>query len=88
MPLFGPDPKDALIESLQNERDYLRAKVDELEKQLLALHSTHAYRLVHGDDAGVIPVKAGQPDPYTLKATSFEPDFSLAKVEAQFKGGD
>lgn len=87
MALFGRDPKDALVESLQNERDYLRSKVDELEKQLLAIHSTHAYRLVHGED-NVPPVIPGKPDPYTLKATDYEPDFNLAKVEAQFKGGD
>jgi len=89
VPLFGPDPKDTIIEALQNERDYLRARVAELEKQLLAIHSTHAYRLVHGDN-DLPPVKPGRPDPYSLKATDYEPEFSLAKVEALFsrKEGD
>jgi hypothetical protein len=84
VPLFGPDPKDAVIEVLTNERDYLRAKVEELEKQLLALTSTHAYRLVHGEDVGP-PARPPTPDVYTLKATDAKPDFTLAQVEAHFR---
>lgn len=56
MALWGedkPDAKDLLIETQADEIRYLRAKVDELQKELLAMTSSSAYRLVHRD----------QPDP-------------------------
>ena len=84
MSLFGRDPKDDVIDTLRDERDYLRGKVAELEKQLLALTSTHAYRLVHGE-GDLPPARPGEPDPFTLKATVYEPEKTLAAIEAQFR---
>lgn len=88
MPLFGPDPKDELIELLKDERNYLRAKVADLEKQLLALHSGHAFRMVHGEEPPPRPTAPGSPDAYTLKTTTYEPGFSKTQVEASFNRGD
>lgn len=84
MAIFGPDPKDEVIKILTDERDYLRAKMAELEKQLLALTSTHAFRLVHGPEEAP-PAKPVPPDPYTLRSIRHLPDFKLSEVEASFK---
>ena len=49
MGIFGEDPRDLFIASQKEEIQYLRGKVDELQRELLAMTSTSAYRLVHKD---------------------------------------
>lgn len=84
MQIFGPDPKDEVIQLLKDERDHLRARIAELEKQFLALTSTHAFRLVHGQE-DELPAKPIPPDPYTLRSVDHVPEFNLAAVEASFR---
>lgn len=50
MGLFGEDPRDLFIASQKDEIQYLRSKVDELQRELLAMTSSSAYRLVHKAD--------------------------------------
>ncbi len=91
MSIFGRDardPKDEVIAALTNERDYLREKVTELEKQLLALISTHAYRLVHGDPSeaqAAQPDKGKVADPISLRSVEYRPAISAADVESKFR---
>lgn len=91
MALFGrdphaPDPKDEMISLLKDERDYLRAKVKELEQQLLAINNVHAYRLLH---QGEIPEPESHPLPPTAfeqKSVVYTPDWTLSKLERAAKG--
>ena len=81
MAIFGPDPKDEIISVLREERDYLRRKLEEMEKQFLALTSTHAFRLVHPEEKGN-EVPAPPPDDAFLKKTSdHRPSFTLRDLE-------
>ncbi len=85
--MFGRiDPKDEVIEALRNERDYLRVKIAELEKHLLALTSTHAFRLLHPEEAAANPPKPAPPDPYTLRDTEHTPERSLEAISQDFVG--
>lgn len=79
MPLFGDDPKDLLITSQRDEIAYLRAKVDELQKELLAMTSTSAYRLVHnagpepeGPPPALTPMQMRDGEPFRPKRTAGE----------------
>ena len=88
MGLFGEDPKDMLIATLANERDYLRAKVDELQKELLAMTNTSAYRLVHRD-----PLEPEAEGPLALSpvqlrsAEPVKPDQTLGEAKAAYGPG-
>ena len=82
----APDPKDDLIAELRSERDYLRAKVEQLEKQLLALHDAHAYRLLHPADAPRPPARPSEPTPYEKRGQVHEPKESLAVLQQKADG--
>lgn len=85
MPLFGDDPKDMVIEELRSERDYLRAKVDELQKELLAMTSTSAYRLVHQPEVDPPGAPLGE-DLFSKRSEPYKPRLSQAQVKANFGG--
>jgi hypothetical protein len=85
MPLFGgSDPKDEVIALLREERDHLRARVSELEKQVLALSSPSAYRLIHHEPAPSERPSKETPDAYALRSVVYRP----AKTLEQIKLGD
>ena len=85
MPLFGADPKDELIATLRDERDHLRARVRELEEQLLALTSPAAFRVVH--PAAAPPAKPREAnaavDPYTARSVTYVPDKRLSEIKSE-----
>ena len=89
MPLFGEDPKDLLIASQKEEIQYLRVKVDDLTKELLALTSSSAYRLVHQEQE---PEGEGVPLPPTpaqrRHGEPVKPNHTLAEIRSQWPGGD
>jgi hypothetical protein len=83
----GPDPKDEIIAVLRDERDYLRRKVEEMEKQFLAMTSTHAFRLVHPEERGnETPAIPPVEDAFTKKTSDHRPTFSLKDVEVLVAG--
>lgn len=81
-----PDPKDAIIDLLKDERAYLRAKVTDLEAQLLAIHNAHAYRLLYRPPANDPLPGSGESTVYEQRGTVFDPNFSLLKLEQRMKG--
>jgi hypothetical protein len=84
MPLFGEDPKDLLIQSQKEEIQYLRAKVDELQRELLAMTSTSAYRLVHksGEEP---PAPPPTPTPMQMRgAEPYKPELTEAQIKAEW----
>lgn len=79
MALFDrTDPKDALIETLREERDHLRERVRELEKQLLAVAQPGAYRLVHREVSPNAPPAKPPFDPYVARGQVYKPETTLA----------
>lgn len=89
MGIFGDDPKDQTIAALMSERDYLRAKVDELQKEFLAMTSSSAYRLVHSEPDAP-PEHMGPPalSPAQLRdAEPIKPEQSLGEVKAAYGPG-
>ena len=66
--------------------DDLRTKVDELQKELLAVHNAHAFRLMHRPPGTEPPTKPAEPSVYDLRNIEHKPDFTLQKIEQQVKG--
>ena len=88
MSLFGEDPKDTLIASLQGEIEYLRGQVKELQGQILALTSAGAYRLTHE----AAPEPPGTPPPLSpMQLRDAEPSKenlrTVAELQAQWDPG-
>lgn len=83
MPLFGEDPKDVAIKLLTEERDHLRVRVADLEKQLMAVTNPGAYRLIHREPSPAErPAAPAKVDPYTARASVYVPDKTLAEIKA------
>jgi hypothetical protein len=83
--LWGDDPKDALIQSQREEIAYLRTKVDELQKELLAMTSASAYRLVHRAQED-LPGEPPSPTAFQLRhePVSKEGLKTAAEIASQF----
>jgi hypothetical protein len=88
MALFGEDPKDLVIQELRSERDYLRAKVDELQRELLAMTSSSAYRLVHKDAPEPPPFSPQPPSPIQLRNTIADKSDLRTQAEVKADWGD
>ncbi len=80
----GEDPRDTLISTLLSERDYLRAKVDELQKELLAMTSSSAYRLVHRDQAEPEPVEPVLSPMQLRDADPVKPEQTADEIKASW----
>ena len=83
MGMFGDD-RAQLIQQLTNERDYLRQKVSDLEKQLLAMTNASAYRLLHIEPGG-----DGSPGESTqsileTRNQPYRPELTLDEVKQNF----
>jgi len=88
MQLWGDDPKDALIASQHEEILYLRAKNDELQKELLAMTSSSAYRLVHNEPDE--PAQMGSPplSPAQLRdAEPIKPTKTIGEMKEDYGPG-
>lgn len=88
MGIFGDDPKDQTIAMQHEEILYLRHKVDELQKELLAMTSTSAYRLVHREAEE--PSVPGPPPltPAELRhAEPIKPQKSLGEMKQAYGPG-
>jgi len=84
--LFGstPDPTQVLIAELRSERDHYKARVTELEKQVIALADRAAYRVLHPEPRTPGP---GLPaDAFASRHTTLRPEFTLQTIDAQIKG--
>lgn len=89
MGIFGDDPKDQTIALQHEEIRYLRAKVDELQKELLAMTSASAYRLVHSEPDAP-PEHIGPPalSPAQLRdAEPIKPDKTIGEMKAAYGPG-
>jgi hypothetical protein len=72
-----PDPKDELIAALKDQVDYLRRKLDSAERQIVALSSASAYRLLNPPEADSTPVIPLPPNPFTQRGEVYTPKYSL-----------
>jgi len=79
---FGGDPRDKIIELLENERDHLRALLTDRDKQILAMSNTSAFRLLN-PHADPLPVPL-PPGPMERRGTDYVPEFSVAEIKAKF----
>ncbi len=88
--MFGPDPKDEVIQYLREEVAYLRLKLDEQEKANLALMSAHTYRMRYGtaepQAPPIDPEKIA--DVTVLRGVPLKPEFTLEDVKKQFRPPD
>lgn len=87
MSMFGgdrPDPRDVLLKGLQDEIAWLRQRLEERDKQILALTDAAAFRMLHPHD---------EPPPAQPLRTAVEernvpykPQLTLGQVKEQFGG--
>lgn len=81
MALFGggADPRDELIRSQRDEIAWLRQRLEDRDKQVLALTDAAAYRMLH-------PYEAPKDETVRPTATNepYRPALTLGEVKEQF----
>lgn len=81
------DHRDDVIELLTNERDYLRAQLEQKDKEVLALTNVHAFRVVHREVED-LPPQVPVPDVLglqSLREAIHRPNFTVADKEKAFE---
>ena len=76
-----PDPRDVLIQSLRDEVAYLRQKLDERDKQVLAMTDAQAYRMMHPYEQ---TAPEGRPLANPIDREPYRPTFSMGEIAERF----
>lgn len=84
MALFGEDPKDLVITTLQDEVAYLRQKNQELQDQILALTNAQAFRLTHPTESVEQP-SAPLTGPWDNRGKVYTPKLTAEEVRQKFE---